>query len=293
MDYINLINLSPLMNRNSGSDKIRIALIDGPVMTNHPALTTENIFEIAGGQPAHCNTTDSIACSHGTFIAGMLKAQRNSTAPALCPGCTLLVRPVFSESKSDQKGSMPFTTPKELSKAIIDCINAGAHVINLSLALANPSSNTEHELDDALGYAAKRGVLVVAAAGNQGKVGSTAITRHPWVIPVIACNSLGQPLQLSNLGNSIGRGGLSAPGENIVSLGTDNSTVKFSGTSVAAPFVTGIIALLWSEFPDLSASAIKNSISIVNNSRSLVPPVVNALRSYQHLNSLYPKKAVA
>ncbi|HVE61000.1 MAG TPA: hypothetical protein VNA26_04230, partial [Chitinophagaceae bacterium] len=107
MDHLNLINLSPLMNRSNGSDKIRIGLIDGPVMTHHHSLVTENIFEIAGGQSAFCSTTDSIACSHGTFIAGILKAMRDSDAPALCPGCTLLIRPVFSESKSNQKDPMP------------------------------------------------------------------------------------------------------------------------------------------------------------------------------------------
>ena len=293
MGHINLVNLGFLMNRSTGSAKVRIALIDGPVMTSHAALEKDDIFSIASGQPAHCNITDSIACDHGTFIAGILKAKRNSGAPAICPGCTLLIRPVFSEKKIDQKGSLPFTTPKELSKAIIDCINAGAHVINLSLAIANPSSNEEYELEEALNYAARLGVLVIAAAGNQGKVGSTAITRHPWVIPVIACNNHGRPLQLSNLGSSIGRKGLSAPGENIRSLGPENNTVTFSGTSVAAPFVTGIIALLWSEFPKLSASAIKQAMNIVNTRRSLIPPVVNAMTSFQYLDSFYRQKAIA
>jgi subtilisin family serine protease len=135
--------------------------------------------------------------------------------------------------------------------------------------------------------------MIVAAAGNQGKVGSTAITRHPWVIPVIACNNHGQPLQLSNLGSSIGRKGLSAPGEDITSLGSENNTVTFSGTSVAAPFVTGIIALLRSEFPGLSASAIKQAMKIENTRRSLIPPLVNAMASFQYLNSFYRQKAIA
>ena len=293
MGHINLVNLGFLMNRSTGSVKVRIALIDGPVMINHPALENDNIFSIPGGQSGHCEITNSIACDHGTFIAGILKAKRHSDAPAICPGCTLLIRPVFSEKKSNQKGSMPFTTPKELSKAIIDCINAGAHVINLSLAIANPSSNEEQELQQALNYAARLGVIVIAAAGNQGMVGSTAITRHPWVIPVIACNSYGRPLQLSNLGSSIGRRGLSAPGENITSLGAENNTVTFSGTSVAAPFVTGMVALLRSEFPELSASTIKQAINSVNTRRSIIPPVANAITSFQYLTSFYKERAIA
>ena len=97
-------------------------------------------------------------------------------------------------------------------------------------------------------------ITVVAAAGNQGTVGSSAITRHAWVIAVIGCDLEGRPTAESNLGSSIGRWGLAAPGQNITSLGTDGKPQTSGGTSVAAPFVTGAIALLWSEFPGASAA---------------------------------------
>jgi subtilisin family serine protease len=81
----------------------------------------------------------------------------------------------------------PCASPQELVAAIFQCIDAGARVINLSLALAEPSAKREPFLEEALNQAARRSVIVVAAAGNQGTLGSSAITRHPWVIPVIAC----------------------------------------------------------------------------------------------------------
>ena len=293
MESIKLINLQSLMDRTSGSPEIRIGLIDGPLSINHPDLNKVNIQEIPGTLSSTCFKTDSIACSHGTFIAGMLKAKRGSNAPAICPDCTLLIRPIFSEN-SNVNESIPSTTPKELAIAIIDCINAGARIINLSLALANPTSKNERELEDALNYAANRGVIIVAAAGNQGAVGSTAITRHPWVIPVIACDNLGIALQLSNISNSIGRHGLRAPGDNITSLGTnDNNPFTFSGTSAATPFVTGIIALLWSEFPQVHGYVVKQAVSIVNNQRSIIPPLINAIAAFQFLNSNYTQKAIA
>jgi subtilisin family serine protease len=148
-------------------------------------------------------------------------------------------------------------------------------------------------LEDALNYAARRGVILVAAAGNQSAIGSTVITRHPWVIPVIACHNNGSPMQLSNLGHSIGRRGLMAPGENITSLNGNNSFVAFSGTSAATPFVTGIIALLWSEFPHLSASVIKQAVYGSGNRRSITPPLVNAMQAFRYLHSHYTQKAVA
>src|SRR5262249_20259911 len=112
-------------------------------------------------------------------------------------------------------------------------------------------------LGDALDHAARRGVIVGAAAGNQGTMGSTAITRHPWVIPVVACDVKGRPTKESNLGRSIGRGGLRAPGDGITSLGARGEPVTLGGTSVAAPFVTGAIAPVWSEFPDATAAEMK------------------------------------
>lgn len=289
---INLINLKPLMDRTSGSSDIKIGLIDGPLSITHADLNQENIHEIPGTLSGTCSNTDSIACTHGTFISGILKAKRGSNAPAICPDCTLLIRPIFFEH-TERNNPIPYTTPKELSIAIMDCINAGARLINLSLALANPTSKSEHELEEALNYAASRGVIIVAAAGNQGIVGSTAITRHPWVIPVIACNNNGNPMQLSNISNSIGRRGLKAPGENITSLGSNNNFITLSGTSVAAPFVTGIIALLWSEFPKLPSSVIKQAVSTVNNRRSITPPLINALVAFQYLDLKYTQKAVA
>jgi subtilisin family serine protease len=292
MDHINLINLKPLMDRTSGSPDIVIGLIDGPLITNHPDLNKVNIKEIPGTLSGTCSKANSIACSHGTFIAGILKAKRDSIAAAICPDCTLLIRPIFPEHIKINE-SIPSTTPKELAIAIIDCINAGAKLINLSLALANPASKREIELDDVINYAAKRGVIIVAAAGNQGTVGSTTITRHPWAIPVVACNRLGNPMQLSNLSNSIGQRGLSAPGENITSLGSNNKPVTFSGTSVAVPFVTGTIALLWSEFPGLPADEIKRAINRVNKRRSIVPPLLNSMAAFQYLSSLYKLKSVA
>ena len=119
---------------------------------------------------------------HGTFVAGILSARRDSSAPAICPACSLLVRPIFSEA-AGLGNIVPSASPQDLAEAIIDTVNAGARVINLSSALAQSSSKGENKLEEALNYAAHYGAIIVAAAGNQGTVGSSAITRHPWVIP--------------------------------------------------------------------------------------------------------------
>jgi subtilisin family serine protease len=179
---------------------------------------------------------------------------------------------------------MPSATPAELASAIVDTVKAGARVINLSAALQS-SARGWKALEQALDFAGARGAITVAAAGNQASVGGSAITSHPWVIPVVGCDLHGRPTLESNLGNSIGKRGLAAPGENITSLGTDGEAKTFGGTSAAAPFVTGAIALLWSEFPGARAPQIRLALMPKSRRpRTIVPPLLDAWAAYQSLN---------
>ena len=283
---LDLANLTPLMKLSSGRAETTIALIDGPVATDHQDLSTTNIREIPG-QGGTCARANSIACMHGTFVAGILSARRGSSAPSIAPDCTLLVRPIFAEDVSANR-DMPSATPEELATAIIDCTNAGAHVINLSAALSQPTPAGERKVKEALDLCAKRDSVVVAAAGNQGSIGSSTITRHPWVIPVVACDLRGQPMAFSNFGNSIGRRGLSAPGDGITSISAAGKPPTFTGTSAAAPFVTGAIALLKSIFPNATGAGVKFALMRGHAQRrtTIVPTLLNAWAAYQILQQV-------
>ena len=236
-----LVGLARLMDATEGSPAVSVAVIDGAVDLGHPALAGSRIRLL---DKAACCPPDDPAFRHGTFITGLLAADRNSAAPGICPGCPLLLRPVFMarEANFDASGA----APDELAEAILEAIDAGARVINLSLALLDPGASS---IKAALDHAMRRGVLIAAASGNQGTVGSTPITRHPWVIPVAACDSAGQPLALSNLSASAGRNGVLAPGDRITGLKAGGGFETASGTSVAVPFVSGSLALLASLFP--------------------------------------------
>ncbi len=281
MGPLDVVHLTPLMERTSGRAEIKVGLIDGPVAMDHPDLARQNIHEVPGKVAGACSKASSLACMHGTFVAGMLAAKRGSVAPAICPACTLLVRPIFAEMASTN-GDMPSAMPEELAAAIIETVNAGARVINLSAALARPSPKGERQLEEALNYAARHDVIVVAAAGNQGTVGSSVITRHPWAIPVAACDLQGRLTAESNLGSSIGRNGLTAPGKDITSLATNGKLQTFGGTSAAVPFVSGAIALLWSEFPSASAAQIKLTVTQVEtrSRKTIAPPLLDAWAAY-------------
>jgi subtilisin family serine protease len=279
------------MELTSGRAQIAVGLIDGPVVKDHPDLASDHIREVPGKFKSACTRLDSTACRHGTFVAGILSAKRNSSAPAICPECTLLVRSIFSET-TPAIGDMPSAKPEELAEAILDCVNAGAHVLNISAAIAQPTPKSERTLAETLDHAARRGVVIVAAAGNQGTISSTIITGHPWVIPISACDLRGKPLNESNLGHSIGRRGLLAPGEQITSLGSEGEPLTLGGTSAATPFVTGAIALMWSLFPAASAPELRLAMMQAHaRARTTVtPPLLNALATYQILLATHSRR---
>lgn len=282
MDPLDLVKLRALMERTSGSPGLKIGLIDGPVATQHADLAGEYLRRLPGNNGGICTQVNSAACLHGTFVAGILSAKRGSVAPAICPECTLVVRPIFAET-AGVNGEMPKALPEELAQAILDCIDMGARVLNVSAALAQPSIKSEQALKEALDRAAKHGVIVIVAAGNQGTLGSTAITCHPWVIPVVSYDLQGRLMSHSNLGNAIGRRGLGAPGDRITSIGANGKPLTLGGTSAATPFVTGTIALLWSQFPTATATDIKFAVTQAYLPRraAVTPPLLDAWAAYQ------------
>jgi subtilisin family serine protease len=277
------------MGLSAGRSDVAVGLIDGPVAVTHPDLAGD--IREAPGAAAACAQASSLACLHGTFVAGILSARRGSNAPAVCPDCTLIVRPVFAEAATGDLDS-PSAEPEELAAAILACVAEGARVINLSLALMQSSPQARTALLHALDHAARRGVLIVAAAGNQGAVGGTIITAHPWVVPVGACDLGGKPLRESNLGHSIGRRGLLAPGEQVTSLGSQGEPLTLGGTSAAAPFVTGAIALIWSLIPGVSGAELRLAMlqAHARAKTTVTPPLLNAWATYQALLAMYPTR---
>lgn len=281
MEPLNLVKLTELMEMTRGRAGVGIGLIDGPIAKNHPGLQGARMQEL---RPEHttCCLTRSAACRHGTFVAGMLCGRRDAGALSICPGCTLLARPIFGVS--DPAGEMPTAEPEELAAAISDCITAGATVLNLSVSVTFVSSEGEKALEKALNYSADKSVLVLAAAGNEGTICSSVITHHPWVIPVTACDQAGKPISTANFGPSLGRRGLSAPGDHITSLGPNGNTLTLSGTSFAVPFVTGSVALLWSAFPKASAAEIKMAL-VSRVGRTIVPPLLDVAAAYHTMSA--------
>ena len=228
-----------------------------------------------------CDQADSTACLHGTFVAGMLAAN------ARCPSPRYLSQLHAPDSPHFCRSCVGPRTRAECDAGGTRRGDPGMYRRRSPRHQPEPrpcapSVKGERSLEEALNHALKRGVVVAAAAGNQGTIGSSAITRHPWVMPVVACDIRGRPLNESNLGASIGRRGFRAPGDSITSLGAAGQSLTLSGTSVAVPFVTGATALLWSAFPSATAAQIKLAMSGPSGPRrpSVVPPLLDVAAAY-------------
>src|SRR5690242_7006465 len=128
-----LVGLTALGERTSGAAGIAVGLVDGPVAVDHPDFSGADLHEIPGVARGSCATASSAACIHGTFVAGMFAAGRNSVAPGICPGCPVLIRPIFLEPRAGDPQT-PSATASELADAIVQTVDAGARVINVSAA---------------------------------------------------------------------------------------------------------------------------------------------------------------
>jgi subtilisin family serine protease len=284
-----LVKLGPLMRATSGKPEIVVGVIDGPVSVTHPDLAETSFKQVRSAPVFSCSRSDSFACAHGTMVVGILAAKRDSGAPGICPGCSFSVYPVFQEEPvrgGSPRPGMLFATPDTLAKAITAMIDSGARVVNLSAAVRLAAANNQRTLEDALDLAAQKGVLMVAAAGNEGLLGSSPITRHRWVIPVAGCDRAGRPYAYTNAAPSTARQGVSAPAVGVTTLREDGGFTSFEGTSAATPFVTGTIALLISLFPDRPTGEIRRAVTTPDGTagRNLFPRLLDATAAYEVLN---------
>ncbi|WP_035844507.1 S8 family serine peptidase [Kitasatospora azatica] len=300
MKPVDLVRLAPLMARTAGRPEVAVGLVDGFVAADQPAFDGRRIRLLSGEAVSCAGGCDRAApnsrCLHGTFVAGVLSAERSSAAPGICPDCTLLIRPIFEPDHPGHAGypnhpgrprqpGGAAARLEDLAAAIVETVDAGARVLNLSVAPERPSNGGHRELTAALDHAANRGVITVVAAGNQGRLAGSVLTRHPWTIPVVAYDARGRPMNLSNLGGSIGGRGIGAPGEAIVSLGPGDRPLRLTGTSAAVPFVVGTVALLLSQFPQASPTEVRHAVerSGCARRRTVVPPLLDAWAAWTGL----------
>lgn len=243
MDAVaDIVGLAELSQATAGGDrKIRIAIIDGPVDLSHPAFAGAKltlINSLSSGAP-----DPGIAGLHGTHVASIIFGQHGGPIKGIAPRCRGIIIPVFEDAPG---GAITPCSQTDLARAISDAVDAGAHIISVSAGQMSKSGEAHPLLARAVTASAERGALIVAAAGNDGCACLHVPGALPSVLAVGAMNSSGEPLDFSNWGELYRGQGILALGENVPGARIGGGVVKFSGTSVATPIVSGIAALLLS-----------------------------------------------
>jgi len=215
---------------------VNIAIIDtgaGP----HSDLLIAGGTNVITGSATTSYTDDN---GHGTHVAGIVAAEGlNGGVEGVAPGAS-----IYAVKALDSSGS-GYTS--DIISGIDWAINNKMNIISMSLG----SSDSDTALQSAVDTAYSDGLLIVAAAGNDGNLdGTDTDTEYPAnyssVIAVGAVDSDNNIAYFSSTGSKLE---VVAPGVDIESTYLNNSYEEMSGTSMATPFVAGDLALLKQEYP--------------------------------------------
>ena len=206
-------------NRTGWGAGVTVAVLDSGVV-DHPSLKGTSITHIDlvnDGQDFH---------GHGTAMTSLITGS-DEIVSGVAPAANILDVRV-----ADPKGG---SNTSLLSNGIVQAVDAGAKVINISLG----STQGSPVLDQAVAYAISRGAVIIAAAGNEQANALSYPAALPGVVSVGAVDANGMQAWFSNSGQGLS---LVAPGVGIVSAYTGNKMVIGSGTSQATAIVSGVAA---------------------------------------------------
>ena len=246
-------------NLAQGSRRTIIGVVDTGVDRSHPDLRAAVLsgYDFVDGD---ANPSDEHG--HGTAVAGILAARGNNRTgiAGACWRCRILPVRVLARN-----GTGNATT---VAAGITWAVDHGADVINLSLGGGRSTPALEH----ALAYAARRDVVLVAAAGNDGSTRRfyPAASRH--VVAVAATNRSDGIYRWSNRGGWIDT---AAPGCNVATW-RGGGYATFCGTSSAASLVAGLAALVRSANPEASAAEIERLLDSSRLDASLASTALRA-----------------
>jgi subtilisin family serine protease len=189
---------------------------------------------------------------HGTHVAGIVAARGGNGigVTGVAWRARLMAVRVLD---GDARG-----TTTTVAQGIRYAVDNGARVVNLSLAGPSPAG----DLESAIRYAGAHGVLIVAAAGNDGRDLAGAPT-YPAAYPeanILGVAATAQDGGLAPISDFGAGADLAAPGEDILSTALGGGYEWRTGTSMAAPHVTGALVLLAAARPDLDAAGLRDAL---------------------------------
>ncbi len=224
-----------------------VAVIDSGVDRHHPDLAGVVVDEIdITGEDA---VAQSAVDPHGTAIAGIIAAR--GLVKGIAPSARILSVKAFRSSAS---GSASYSTTSLLAAGIDRAVGTSVQILNMSFA-----GGKDAILHRLIKAAAAKGVVLVAAAGNNGPGAPVAYPGgYPEVLAVTVTDAADRLYEKANRGEYIA---LAAPGVDVLAPGPARSHQLQSGTSYAAAHVSGLLALMIERRPGLTAAEARAALA--------------------------------
>ncbi|MGI5374118.1 type VII secretion-associated serine protease mycosin [Streptomyces sp. CA-251387] len=239
---------------------ITVAVLDTGVEADHPDLAG-NVLEGKDMVGFGAERGDRAWARHGTAMAGIIAghghgAGNGDGVMGIAPEAKILPVRVILEDGDPARAKARSTRGNALAEGIRWAADHGADVINLSLGDDSKSAHPEAGEDEAVQYALKKGAVVVASAGNGGEKGDhiSYPAAYPGVIAATAVDRYGTRASFST---RRWYATVSAPGVDVVIADPDHKYYEGWGTSAAAAFVSGAVALIKAAHPGLTPAQIK------------------------------------
>ncbi|CAL9388389.1 type VII secretion-associated serine protease mycosin [Streptomyces sp. enrichment culture] len=239
---------------------VTVAVLDTGVEADHPDLDG-NVLEGKDLVGFGAREGDEAWARHGTAMAGIIAGHGHGPGNGdgvlgVAPEAKILPVRVILEDRDPARAKARSTRGSALAEGIRWAADHGADVINLSLGDDSASAHPEPGEDEAIQYALRKGVVVVASAGNGGEKGDRISypAAYPGVIAATAVDRYGTRAPFST---RRWYATVSAPGVDVIIADPDHKYYKGWGTSAAAAFVSGAVALVRSAHPDLTPAQIK------------------------------------
>jgi thermitase len=261
-------------NALTPTKKVKLFILDTGIDGNHEDL------EIAISSENNSNYKDTKG--HGTHCAGIAAGISNNGKgiSSMVPG------PEWVEVHSIKVfNEFGLTTQKKVINGIIEAVDKGADVINMSLG-ARSYQLKEKAYAETIQYAIDHGTIIVAAAGNSNDDARNFVpAKLDDVITVTAIDSKQSLAYFSNYITNVTYG-ISAPGQDILSTLPNGQYDVKSGTSMAAPHVAGLISVMKALRPDLGIEEIHTILKTTgNNSNNSIKSgkIINPLGTIQYM----------
>jgi subtilisin family serine protease len=271
------VQLAQALAVTYGQPDIMIAILDSGINLTHPEFAGR---VVPGYDFINKDDDPSDDAGHGTPVAGIAAMAVNGVGSVgICPACTILPVKVLNE---EGKGTF-----SRVVHGILYATDQGARIINLSLGSTTDSAI----MREAIAYAHDRGVIIVASAGNFGNDTPYYPAAYEHVLAVGATNVADEWWSKSNFGDWVD---VTAPGVAIYSTSfgeAEHPYADITGTSAAAPFVSGLAALILSQQPELTAEEVQ--ALIIENASDLGQPSRDDYYGYGRIDVLRTLTAVA